>query len=73
MKHMTDYHKKLCIEHGKQIAVLESELARVKAMNDVATRVHAAFIEDGCLGDYVLGACLWREFDSIFSKGEGKG
>jgi len=71
---MSDYenlweYTQKCEAHIKQ---LEAELARVKAMNDVATRVHAAFIEDGCLGDYVLGACLWREFDSIFSKGEGK-
>ena len=27
---MSDYHKKLCIEQGKQIAMLEAELARVK-------------------------------------------
>ena len=27
---MSDYHKKLCIEQGKKIAVLEAELARLK-------------------------------------------
>ena len=27
---MSDYHKQKCIEQGKQIAMLEAELARVK-------------------------------------------
>ena len=69
---MSDYHKQKCIEQGKQIAKLEAELARVKVMNEVSRRVYDAFIDDGCHGDYVLGVDLWREFDSIFSKGEGK-
>ena len=30
---MSDDHKKLCIEQGKQIAMLESELARVRDDN----------------------------------------
>ena len=31
---MSDYHKKLCIEQGKQIAVLEAKLAMAKEAAD---------------------------------------